>query len=68
MTKKALAIFIVSAAILLQPCASVAQSDWEFYFFGVNLKTFKVGNRIFEMDSNKEGEIILNDLPSLLLQ
>jgi hypothetical protein len=44
MTKKALAIFIISAAILLQPCASVAQSDWEFYFFGVNLKTFKESN------------------------
>jgi hypothetical protein len=44
MTKKALAIFIISAAILLQPCASVAQSDWEFYFFGVNLKTFKDSN------------------------
>ena len=44
MTKKALAIFIISAAILLQPCASAAQSDWEFYFFGVNLKTFKESN------------------------
>ncbi len=44
MTKKALAIFIISAAILLQPCASVAQSDWEFYFFGVNLKAFKDSN------------------------
>ncbi|MBW1752614.1 MAG: hypothetical protein JRJ46_05820 [Deltaproteobacteria bacterium] len=41
MTKKALAIFIISAAILLQPCTSVARSDWEFYFFGVNLKDFK---------------------------
>jgi hypothetical protein len=28
----------------LQPCVSVAQSDWEFYFFGVNLKTFKDSN------------------------
>ena len=44
MTKKALASFIISAAILLQPCASVAQSDWEFYFFGVNLKTFQDSN------------------------
>jgi hypothetical protein len=44
MTKRALAIFIVSAAILLQPCASVAQSDWEFYFFGVNFKAFKESN------------------------
>ncbi|MBC8432662.1 MAG: hypothetical protein H8D96_12185 [Desulfobacterales bacterium] len=44
MTKKAFAILIISAAILLQPCASVAQSDWEFYFFGVNLKTFKESN------------------------
>jgi len=28
----------------LQPCVSAAQSDWEFYFFGVNLKTFKESN------------------------
>jgi hypothetical protein len=44
MTKRALAIFIVSAAILLQPCVSTAQSDWEFYFFGVNFKAFKESN------------------------
>jgi len=44
MTKKALAVFIVAVAILLQPCVSAAQSDYEFYFFGVNLKTFKDSN------------------------
>jgi len=44
LTKKTLTIFIVVIAILLQPGVSVAQSDYEFYFFGVNLKTFKEGN------------------------
>lgn len=44
MTKKALAVFIIAVAILLQPCVSAAQSDWEFYFFGVNLKAFKDSN------------------------
>ncbi len=44
MTKKALPILIIAIAITLQPCASVAQSDYEFYFFGVNLEAFKDSN------------------------
>jgi len=44
MSKKALAILIVAAAIILQPCISAAQSDYEFYFFGINLKAFKNSN------------------------
>ena len=44
MTKKAFAVLIIAVAILLQPCVSAAQSDYEFYFFGVNLKAFKDSN------------------------
>ena len=44
MTKKSLAALIIALAIFLQPCVSAAQSDWEFYFFGVNLKAFEDSN------------------------
>lgn len=44
MSKKTLASLIVAAAILLQPCISSAQSDYEFYFFGINSKAFKNSN------------------------
>lgn len=40
MLKRTFAILVV-ALILLQPCVSAAQSDYEFYFFGINLKAFK---------------------------
>jgi hypothetical protein len=44
MTKKTLAVLIIAVAVLVQPCVSVAQSDWEYYFFGVNLEAFKDSN------------------------
>ncbi len=44
MTKKTLPILIIATAMLLNPCISVAKSDYEFYFFGVNLKAFKDSN------------------------
>lgn len=44
MSKKTLAALLIAVAILVQPCVSAAQSDYEFYFFGVNLKAFKNSN------------------------
>jgi hypothetical protein len=44
LTKKALIIFIILLILSMQPLAAVAQSDYEFYFFGVNLETYSNGN------------------------
>ena len=41
MKKRICILTIVVMAILMQPGASIAQSNYEFYFFGVNLKVFK---------------------------
>ena len=40
--KKVIAIIIISTLFVSLPAA--AQSDWEFYFFGVNVKAFKDSN------------------------
>lgn len=37
-------ISIIAIAVVTQPCASMAQSNYEFYLFGVNLRTLKGGN------------------------
>lgn len=41
MHKKAVAILIIAVAVLGQPCICRAQSNYEVYVFGINLKAFK---------------------------
>lgn len=43
LTKTLLVVFVVCQIFFL-PCVSIAQSDWEFYFFGVNVTNIKGGD------------------------
>jgi hypothetical protein len=42
--RKLIPTLILAAAISIQPCMSASASDFDFYFFGINLKTFKNSN------------------------
>ncbi len=44
MNKKTLTIVLCTFLILVQPCVSVAGSDWNFLFFGINFKSFNNSN------------------------
>jgi hypothetical protein len=42
--RKMIPTLILAVAISIQPCMSASASDFDFYFFGINLKTFKNSN------------------------
>lgn len=44
MKKTVIALFLTAGIIFTIPVSANAQSDYEFYFFGINLKTFQESN------------------------
>jgi hypothetical protein len=44
LNRKTIIMFLLALAVFIQSCISATASDYEFYFFGVNSKTFKNSN------------------------
>ncbi len=61
MKKIVIALFLAAGIIFTIPVSANAQSDYEFYFFGINLKTFQESNWI-KVTAGAVASVLVNEL------
>ena len=61
MKKTVIALFLAAGIIFTIPVNADAQSDYEFYFFGINLKSFKNSNWL-ELTAGAVASVLVHEL------